>query len=143
MLLTAASVLRKPNIIKSEARHCCKSRQRDFRPFLGSVLLQFPNPNYEHKQEVSQLDFLNFSLSLSLGPESHIPMSFLARFFFSSQWLNIYVAMYNHVSYLKNTCCFQADIKRKQLYLSENAVSQKLKPESNSSVTRHLNYNNL
>lgn len=27
LLLTAASVLRKPSIIKSEARHCCKFRQ--------------------------------------------------------------------------------------------------------------------
>lgn len=44
LLLTGASVLRKPNIIKSEARHCCRFGQWDFRPSLSSVLMRFPGP---------------------------------------------------------------------------------------------------
>lgn len=42
LLFTAASVLRKPNIIKSEAWHCCRCRQGDVRPLCSPALLQFP-----------------------------------------------------------------------------------------------------
>lgn len=57
-LLTAASVLRKPNIIKPEARHCCESRQWYCRPLL--------------LWKVSHQNILNFSWSLSLGLASQI-----------------------------------------------------------------------
>lgn len=98
LLLTAASVLRKPNRIKSEARHCRGRRHWDLGPSLSPGLLWLPGLTTSMNKQWVGCPCPPFPgvFLRAQGPKRS--WSFPTTFSFSSQWLNIVsVYAYNHV----------------------------------------------